>query len=128
MSYQNLLVEGGEGIATVTINRPDKLNALDDRTVEHRLGRVEADDDALRRPARELAREVAGAAGDVEHGVLGPAVGRPHEQRERGREAATRARPLDAEAREVDAEGGKVRGASRSPRPWRNSSRACGSS
>jgi enoyl-CoA hydratase len=29
MSYQNLLVETREGIAFVTINRPDKLNALD---------------------------------------------------------------------------------------------------
>jgi enoyl-CoA hydratase len=29
MSYQNLLVETREGIAFVTVNRPDKLNALD---------------------------------------------------------------------------------------------------
>jgi enoyl-CoA hydratase len=34
MSYQNLLVETDDGVAVVTINRPDKLNALDDRTVE----------------------------------------------------------------------------------------------
>jgi len=34
MSYQNLLVESRDGIAIVTINRPDKLNALSDRTVE----------------------------------------------------------------------------------------------
>ena len=34
MSYQNLLVETKDGVAFVTINRPDKLNALDDRTME----------------------------------------------------------------------------------------------
>jgi len=33
MSYQNLLVETREGIAFVTINRPDKLNALDALTM-----------------------------------------------------------------------------------------------
>jgi enoyl-CoA hydratase len=34
MGYQNLLFETRDGIAFVTINRPDKLNALSDRTVE----------------------------------------------------------------------------------------------
>jgi enoyl-CoA hydratase len=34
MSYQNLLVDTRDGVACVTINRPDKLNALDDRTME----------------------------------------------------------------------------------------------
>jgi enoyl-CoA hydratase len=34
MSYQNLVVESRDGIAFVTINRPDKLNALTDRTIE----------------------------------------------------------------------------------------------
>ena len=34
MAYQNLLVETREGITFVTVNRPDKLNALNDRTVE----------------------------------------------------------------------------------------------
>jgi enoyl-CoA hydratase len=34
MSYQNLLVETRDGVAVVTINRPDKLNALNDRTVD----------------------------------------------------------------------------------------------
>ena len=34
MSYQNLIVETRDGVAVVTINRPDKLNALNDRTVD----------------------------------------------------------------------------------------------
>ena len=34
MSYQNLLVETRDDVTIVTINRPDKLNALNDRTVE----------------------------------------------------------------------------------------------
>jgi enoyl-CoA hydratase len=34
VSYQNLLVETRENVTIVTINRPDKLNALNDRTVE----------------------------------------------------------------------------------------------
>jgi enoyl-CoA hydratase len=33
MAYQNLLLETREGVAVVTVNRPDKLNALDDATV-----------------------------------------------------------------------------------------------
>jgi enoyl-CoA hydratase len=39
MSYENLLVETRDGVARVTVNRPDKLNALDDRTMEE-LGAV----------------------------------------------------------------------------------------
>ncbi len=34
MSYQNLLVEKKDAVAIVTVNRPDKLNALNDRTME----------------------------------------------------------------------------------------------
>jgi enoyl-CoA hydratase len=34
MSYANLLVEHRDTIAVVTVNRPDKLNALDDRTMD----------------------------------------------------------------------------------------------
>jgi enoyl-CoA hydratase len=33
VSYENLLVEARDGIARVTVNRPDKLNALDRRTL-----------------------------------------------------------------------------------------------
>jgi enoyl-CoA hydratase len=34
MIYQNLLLEKKDGVAVVTVNRPDKLNALNDRTME----------------------------------------------------------------------------------------------
>jgi enoyl-CoA hydratase len=34
MSYQNLRLEKRDGVAVVTVNRPDKLNALNDRTME----------------------------------------------------------------------------------------------
>ena len=34
MEHRNLLIDTRDGVATVTINRPDKLNALDDRTME----------------------------------------------------------------------------------------------
>jgi enoyl-CoA hydratase len=34
MSYENLLVEKRDGVAIVTVNRPDKLNALNGRTIE----------------------------------------------------------------------------------------------
>jgi enoyl-CoA hydratase len=34
MSYQNLLIDKRDGVAIVTINRPDKLNALNDKVME----------------------------------------------------------------------------------------------
>ncbi len=42
MAYQNLLLEIREEIAIVTINRPDKLNALNDRTMEELEGAFDA--------------------------------------------------------------------------------------
>ncbi len=50
MTYSTLLVELREGIALVTINRPDKLNALNDAAISE-LGEVAghiATDDAIR--------------------------------------------------------------------------------
>jgi enoyl-CoA hydratase len=34
MAYENLKVETQDGVALVTVNRPDKLNALNDRTID----------------------------------------------------------------------------------------------
>ena len=46
-SYQDLIYESGEGIATITLNRPDRLNAATDRTQsEVRLAMEQARDDA----------------------------------------------------------------------------------
>jgi len=33
MSYENLLIENRNGVLWVTVNRPDKLNALNRRTL-----------------------------------------------------------------------------------------------
>jgi enoyl-CoA hydratase len=38
MAYENLLVEQADGVATVTVNRPDKLNALNAATIEELHG------------------------------------------------------------------------------------------
>jgi len=46
MSYENLLVATQDGLATLTVNRPGKLNALNDRTMEEIaavLSAIEAD-------------------------------------------------------------------------------------
>ncbi|MEM8826283.1 MAG: enoyl-CoA hydratase-related protein [Pseudomonadota bacterium] len=50
MTYENILYEQDGGIVTVTINRPEKLNGLDLKTVEELLRAVQAvrDDDAAR--------------------------------------------------------------------------------
>ncbi len=46
-SYQDLIYESGEGIATITLTRPDRLNAATDRTQsEVRLAMEQARDDA----------------------------------------------------------------------------------
>jgi enoyl-CoA hydratase len=46
MDYRNLLFDVAEGIAQVTINRPDKLNALNDSVIAELgevIGRIESD-------------------------------------------------------------------------------------
>ena len=50
MTYQTLLFDLKDGVATITINRPDKLNALNDQVVNEladAAGRV-ADEDAIK--------------------------------------------------------------------------------
>jgi enoyl-CoA hydratase/carnithine racemase len=47
MSFQTLLYEVRDGIAIVTVNRPDKLNALNDAVIadlDQAVERIEADD------------------------------------------------------------------------------------
>ncbi len=46
MNYENILVEAGGGVATVTVNRPKVLNALNERTLTelaHAFDALEAD-------------------------------------------------------------------------------------
>lgn len=50
MTYKNILLESNAGVATVTVNRPDKLNALNHETITelgHAFDAV-AEDDAVR--------------------------------------------------------------------------------
>ncbi len=46
MSYETILFEAQEGIATITLNRPDKLNAFNDRMIQETT-------DALKQCARD---------------------------------------------------------------------------
>ena len=50
MSYSNLLYETNDGLATITINRPKKLNALNQETIAelHKAFKKADDDDAVK--------------------------------------------------------------------------------
>ena len=41
MSYENIIVEKSEGIITVSLNRPDALNALNDQLMDELLLEVD---------------------------------------------------------------------------------------
>ncbi len=50
MSYQNLMVVNRDGVLWITINRPDKLNALSSATIDeltHAVNRADADGDVM---------------------------------------------------------------------------------
>jgi enoyl-CoA hydratase len=65
MTFENLLVAKRDGVAVLTVNRPDKLNALDDRTMSELEGafRDLAADDAVRGVLLTGAGEKAFVAG-----------------------------------------------------------------
>ncbi len=65
MSYENVLLEVTDGVATVTVNRPDKLNALNTRTIEELLAVFEkvSGDDEVRSVILTGAGEKAFVAG-----------------------------------------------------------------
>ena len=69
MSYQNLLFEQKDGIAILTINRPDKLNALNQQTIDELAAAfaVIRSDDSIKGVILTGAGEKAFAAGaDIE--------------------------------------------------------------
>jgi enoyl-CoA hydratase len=65
MSEKNLIVDARDGVAVVTVNRPDKLNALNDRTMEELDAAFQglADDPAVRGVILTGAGEKAFVAG-----------------------------------------------------------------
>jgi len=85
MAYENLLVERDGAVLTVTINRPDKLNALNGRTIEElsqalEAARVDSDVRAIILTGAGEKAFVAGAdIADInELAVQSPVTGREH--------------------------------------------------
>ena len=103
VQYEEVLYSVEDPIATITLNRPDRLNAWTDRMgaeVKHAFARAEADPAVVahhlhRRGARLLlGRRPAGAAGDQRRRLAG---GRPRRARGRPRRRDRRSqlpRPL----------------------------------
>src|SRR2546425_12230002 len=67
MSYQTLLFELRDGIALITINRPDKLNALNDQVVDELADAAErvASEDAIKGAILSGAGQKAFVAGEI---------------------------------------------------------------
>jgi len=80
MAYENLKIETKDGVATVTVNRPEKLNALNGRTIDELDAAFTAlaTDPGVRGVILTGAGEKAFVAGaDIaELGALGPAEAR----------------------------------------------------
>ena len=74
MSYANLRVETRDGVAVVTVHRPEKLNALDDRTIEELDAAF--DDLAADASVRGVILTGAGAKAFVAGADIARAVGR----------------------------------------------------
>src|SRR2546427_10035023 len=80
MTYQTLLFEVRDGVAVITINRPDKLNALNDQVMAELADvaeRLATDDDirgAILTGAGPKAFVAGGDNGDLAH--QGPFVGK----------------------------------------------------
>src|SRR2546422_6263142 len=76
MSYETLLFEIRDGVAFITINRPDKLNALNDQVVDELADAAErvATEDAIKGAILSGAGQKAfvAGAGNRDHGKTRP--------------------------------------------------------
>lgn len=59
-SYETILLQEESGVATLTVNRPDKLNALDSQVLQELAAAL----DALSEPSREIRAAIVTGAGD----------------------------------------------------------------